>query len=512
MTVVDTTPEWQDPNPAQPQRSRTRAVLGGTAAALALTVAATLGGTLALAGNSVPGSDEIVLQSLDSVGSDPFTASVASYSVGVSDQVAGRVATAAFDSGRGVQAVDGTTPALYGGTNDDASCDAAALANFLAQDASKSAAWASAFGITAPSIPHYLNTLTPVVLTRDTWVTNHFFVDRVATPYQSVLQAGTAVLVDAAGVPRVRCTCGNPLAPPASEPLSRFAPVGDTWPAFEKGGVTAVNYSTPVPAGQPVSTAANNTAVDSFTLIDLVTAGTLERAAGGTVDVSPLPVLSTPLPDPVAINLPIRTVSAPAEGRNILPGAETASADPATSKKAVTPASAARPVVGVATSKPAEVAAPATATPASPKLPPATTPRPPSTETRSRPAESATSSTTVESSGTTTVAPTSNTPSSTSSSTPPVATVFTGNPDSRVRSFVLTPRIECTVEDPEPGSVEAVVECIDTELDSVMTHRLTAEDLEAPAVERSTVDGVWRVQFVDDTRPTVVLSAARTAS
>src|SRR5699024_6987030 len=37
--------------------------------------------------------------------------------------------------------------------------------------------------------------------------------DGRAVPFQSVLQAGTAVLIDAYGVPRVQCGCGNPLAP-----------------------------------------------------------------------------------------------------------------------------------------------------------------------------------------------------------------------------------------------------------------------------------------------------------
>ena len=48
----------------------------------------------------------------------------------------------------------------------------------------------------------------------DTRVTNHGFNDGEATPFQSLLEAGTAVLVDNTGVPRVKCNCGNPLAEP----------------------------------------------------------------------------------------------------------------------------------------------------------------------------------------------------------------------------------------------------------------------------------------------------------
>ncbi|MGH3907098.1 MAG: DUF6777 domain-containing protein, partial [Pseudonocardiaceae bacterium] len=42
----------------------------------------------------------------------------------------------------------------------------------------------------------------------DTRVTNHGYRDGKATDRQAVLQAGTAVLVDEKGRPRVKCGCG----------------------------------------------------------------------------------------------------------------------------------------------------------------------------------------------------------------------------------------------------------------------------------------------------------------
>ena len=45
-------------------------------------------------------------------------------------------------------------------------------------------------------------------------MTNHSFVDGRAVAFQSILQAGTAVLVDKDGVPVARCRCGNPLLEP----------------------------------------------------------------------------------------------------------------------------------------------------------------------------------------------------------------------------------------------------------------------------------------------------------
>ena len=67
---------------------------------------------------------------------------------------------------------------------------------------------------TPAGIGAYVDSLTPVVLTDDTLVTNHGYRDGHATTLPAVLQAGTAVMVDTLGVPRVKCNCGNPLTPP----------------------------------------------------------------------------------------------------------------------------------------------------------------------------------------------------------------------------------------------------------------------------------------------------------
>jgi hypothetical protein len=61
----------------------------------------------------------------------------------------------------------------------------------------------------------------------------------VANPINSVLQAGTAVLVDTFGVPRVRCFCGNPLAP-AIELAAEVTVGGTPWPGFDLGNTVVV--------------------------------------------------------------------------------------------------------------------------------------------------------------------------------------------------------------------------------------------------------------------------------
>ncbi len=77
----------------------------------------------------------------------------------------------------------------------------------------------------------------------DTRVTNHGYRDGAATSYQAVLQAGTAVLVDNHGVPRVRCACGNPLTPPVAQQTTPKR-TGDTWSSYRPQNVVVV---TPAP-------------------------------------------------------------------------------------------------------------------------------------------------------------------------------------------------------------------------------------------------------------------------
>ena len=102
-----------------------------------------------------------------------------------------------------VGAVSGATPGLYGGTRQNA-CDSSAMASYLQTNPDRGNAFASAEGIAPADIGGYLDTLTPVTLRADTAVTNNGFANGSATPFQAVLQAGTAVMVDKFGVPRVR--------------------------------------------------------------------------------------------------------------------------------------------------------------------------------------------------------------------------------------------------------------------------------------------------------------------
>jgi hypothetical protein len=110
----------------------------------------------------------------------------------------------------------------------------------LAQHPDKAAAWARVLGIAPANIAGYVATLTPVLLTGDTLVGNHGYHGGVATFHLSVLQAGTAVMVDATGTPRVKCNCGNPLTTPQLITLSKANTRGVAWPGYAPGTVTAV--------------------------------------------------------------------------------------------------------------------------------------------------------------------------------------------------------------------------------------------------------------------------------
>jgi hypothetical protein len=112
------------------------------------------------------------------------------------------------------------------------------MAAFLESHPDRAAAWARAEGIRPSDIGPFLASLTSVVLRTDTAVTNHGFRNGVANAFQSVLQAGTAVLVDEHGVPRVRCACGNPLQGPTARQHVRYT--GQTWPELARRPITVI--------------------------------------------------------------------------------------------------------------------------------------------------------------------------------------------------------------------------------------------------------------------------------
>lgn len=215
---------------------------------------------------------EIFLEPADAPGEAPFTESVDTNTAPAPVQLMSATspapdnAPAGGSERTGVRSVQGVAPGLYGGTNRESACDVEKLIDFLQANPDKAAAWASVQGITVRSIPQFVRSLTPVVLRADTRVTNHGFFNGQATPFQSVLEAGTAVLVDDLGQPRVKCNCGNPLAPPQAQQTGvRYT--GDRWPTFRPDRVLVI-----------VNT--KRVSVTTFILVNLVTPGYIQRPVG----------------------------------------------------------------------------------------------------------------------------------------------------------------------------------------------------------------------------------------
>lgn len=171
----------------------------------------------------------------------------------------------------------GDTPALYGGSKSKKQVDKEGQLRFFEQNPAKAAAfcaalnsdptfrWSGGSQIRPDQLRAYFDELTPVMLTRDTRVTNHGYRDGRPTPRQAVLQKGQYVLVDLYGVPRVRCECGNPLTPPQPVPTTPTY-TGPRWPDFDP---TVIVVIVPAPA-----------VIETIILVDIATGGWFERPPG----------------------------------------------------------------------------------------------------------------------------------------------------------------------------------------------------------------------------------------
>ena len=204
-------------------------------------------------------------------GADPFTDSV---QIGPVPTIAPVAMDAAaeqrdeldVDAGLGVPVAVGSDPALFGGSPGTQVCDPDQLVTLLTGDPDKAAKWGDTLGVGVDDIAGFVATLTPVVLTSDTLVTNHTYRDGEVTEVQSVLEAGTAVLVAAVGVPQVKCNSGNPLTEPAALDTDATTFDGDEWDGFDPHEVIAVEPGDPV---------------DTFTLLDVGTGTPFDVPAGG---------------------------------------------------------------------------------------------------------------------------------------------------------------------------------------------------------------------------------------
>lgn len=211
--------------------------------------------------SSAARSTEVFLEAKDDAGPEVFTTAVVTRTPRALPSTT--TTTRANGPANAVTSVSGSTVGLYGGTLRAATCNKVQLATFLERNPDKAAAWAAVQGIRSDQIRAYVVGLTPVVLLRDTRVTNHGFAQGRATPRQSILQAGTAVLVDRFGVPRAKCACGNPLTPP--HPVTDPVETGHPWPGFTPSAVVVV---------------VTHVQVTTFVLADVTTGNHFNRPVG----------------------------------------------------------------------------------------------------------------------------------------------------------------------------------------------------------------------------------------
>lgn len=234
---------------ANPNRKR-RALLISTVTVAALLLVSLGGlGWLVLK----PTAHEVVLQPAGFVTESPFAA----------DPFAGapdpKLAKPAEDIAKlpnapmNSQTTTATDVAIYGGSGSHTVCDATKFLQFMGKSPAQAQAWVDALNadsqlnwpngaLTVTDISAYVQTLAPVVLMTDTLVTNHDFVNGKPVAYTSVLQAGTAVLADMWGVPRLQCYCGNPLTLPPG--VTTVTYTGKSWPGFDPGNVTLLQPPT----------------------------------------------------------------------------------------------------------------------------------------------------------------------------------------------------------------------------------------------------------------------------
>jgi hypothetical protein len=180
-------------------------------------------------------ASEILLEAADVEGSDPFVPLAAQ----TSPQSKGSPPGAPSASPKSA------------GTGDIKACDVEQLIAYLKANPSQAAAWTEALNadptlrwaggtrVEVSQLASYIRDLTPKALEQDLRVTNHRFTDGRPVPVQSVLQKGTASLIDKEGVPRVRCKCGNPLVPKRVIPATPKY-TGKPWPAIK---VVVINRS-----------------------------------------------------------------------------------------------------------------------------------------------------------------------------------------------------------------------------------------------------------------------------
>ncbi len=301
------------PPSAVPTRKPRKGLIAAITSVGVLLLASLVGIGLVLVNPGSASATEIVLEGAADPGANPFSTDPFAGAPNLPTATPAATPSASPSPSATPVPVSGATPGLYGGTQNNGSCDAAQMITFLQNNPDKAKAWVDALNsdpllgwpagqLAVADLGAYISSLTSVVLMSDTRVTNHGFSGGVATPFQAVLQAGTAVLVDSFGVPRSRCVCGNPLVLPV--PLPASTPISGTpWAGFNPNAVVTITATPQAIAQLLLGNLQNPTA--PFTVQVLPAPG--QPAPTPTPAPSPTP---TPTPTATAAPTPAPTATA----------------------------------------------------------------------------------------------------------------------------------------------------------------------------------------------------------
>ncbi len=166
-----------------------------------------------------------------------------------SDAVAAVAAARAnwpIDPTVGVALVEGSSAGVYVGDPGQPDCRVSELGTAVTAAGAATGAWAAALGIAPDQVTSYLATLTPVLLGSDSWLAVSDLTAGAAVPTAAVLQAGTAVLIDASGTPRVRCADAAPLTAADALPFADQLTTGVPWAGYDPASVIGIRPALPM--------------------------------------------------------------------------------------------------------------------------------------------------------------------------------------------------------------------------------------------------------------------------
>lgn len=181
----------------------------------------------------------VTLLAADEPGANPFGPSVGVSLVGSIERDVRDV----LDRTIATESVLGSASKLYGRIDLKAPCDIDDLVAYYGASEERTRIVAEVLGVSTGSLSSFIRSYVAVAITRDTLVIDHQLVHGAAVDVPVVLQAGTAVLIDPQGTPRVRCESANPLTHPGTDDLAAATgaePLGEPWPGFDPGHVVVV--------------------------------------------------------------------------------------------------------------------------------------------------------------------------------------------------------------------------------------------------------------------------------